>query len=456
MRLKQFLLFISVFFLCLRAQALYDLKILEISNYQFELPGSYDVSLVFQNTGSQDIQYFQFKWSIDNVLIDSMDVDILNYWSYPLVPNTTAQINYFTLTIPSVVSLYLEGEYDFKIWISKVHGSSDINQANDTIHHPIQIVDYLPVKHVLLEKFSHTTCNPCYGGDLDAEELMNNYNNLSLVTVHDGASDPMNFSNGTIIDDYFSVGVGHPNFVFDRFKYAPNSVFGSTVWDGNCYNLNRRLLMNEGLEVSIVQQTYNAVTRELKVTLRANLYANYHETIAFNLYVLEDSVHGYQASAPDPLNYYHMHVAREVLGGPFGINITTPTTDGSTIEHNFTYVLPNNFNETNISIIGFVQRNHGSQLDVVNSTETMHIQDSFLQVKAVKENTFNLFPNPATNTIYIETDFEISQVELFDSSGNLVLKGSGKKIDINDLTKGAYYVKITSNLGAVYKKMIKL
>lgn len=420
-----------------------------LNKHAYVTPGSYDVKLMFQNLGSTSIQNFKLKWSLDNVVVDSADVIA----SPSLQPSGGGTNYYFSYTASQALDLPVTGERDFKLWIDKVQGALDSNPLNDTVQYLIHVVDYLPEKRVLLEKYSHHTCGPCYQGDLDTEILLGTHGNLSAVTVHEGNSDPMSFPDGGTLNSYFST--AHPNFVFDRMLYPPSEEFGSMIWGGVSSDLEKRIQMKEGLEVRYVNKSYNAATRELTVSIEAEFFANYYEALAFNLYLTEDSVFAYQANAPDPNNYYHMHVARAVLGGPFGTSITGATVDGNILQHTFSYILPANFNENQIHVTGFVQRKDGALIDVVNTTEQRHILDSWLEATELDNFKLKIYPNPTLNVILIDSESPIIAVQLYDLSGKELLQVWENELSLEGLSAGTYLLRVVTPAGTALQRIQK-
>lgn len=69
---------------------------------------------------------------------------------------------------------------------------------------------------------------------------------------------------------------------------------------------------------------------------------------------------------------------------------------------------------------------------------------------------FDLYPNPATDIINIKTDLSKFEIEIFNLFGQSVIKSSNdKEINISNLTKGSYLVRINSNNKTFTKKIIK-
>jgi hypothetical protein len=70
-----------------------------------------------------------------------------------------------------------------------------------------------------------------------------------------------------------------------------------------------------------------------------------------------------------------------------------------------------------------------------------------------------VYPNPANDFINIESnDTEISEVALYDILGKQLLSQNelaNNRLDISNLTKGVYFMKISANGNSITKKIIK-
>lgn len=69
----------------------------------------------------------------------------------------------------------------------------------------------------------------------------------------------------------------------------------------------------------------------------------------------------------------------------------------------------------------------------------------------------NLYPNPATISIYISTDANVEKVEIYSVSGVLMFRSisKSKTIDIKGLNKGAYLIKVVTDQGIFSRTIIK-
>jgi hypothetical protein len=68
-----------------------------------------------------------------------------------------------------------------------------------------------------------------------------------------------------------------------------------------------------------------------------------------------------------------------------------------------------------------------------------------------------VFPNPATNTLYFSSIPSNTIAEIYNLSGKLILKSSLIKpqIDISNLAKGMYFIKLNTAQGSVVRKFVK-
>jgi hypothetical protein len=77
-------------------------------------------------------------------------------------------------------------------------------------------------------------------------------------------------------------------------------------------------------------------------------------------------------------------------------------------------------------------------------------------IKTATNTNFSMFPNPANTILYIKTDKNISQINIFNQQGQLVKTANTKSIPINELSSGLYFVKLTFISGKEWtEKLIK-
>jgi hypothetical protein len=72
------------------------------------------------------------------------------------------------------------------------------------------------------------------------------------------------------------------------------------------------------------------------------------------------------------------------------------------------------------------------------------------QTKAV----FNVYPNPATDLLNIETVLELKSVEIYNIQGQRVLKSNKKQINISKLYLGMYMLNICDMENNIFIKKL--
>ena len=77
----------------------------------------------------------------------------------------------------------------------------------------------------------------------------------------------------------------------------------------------------------------------------------------------------------------------------------------------------------------------------------------------VEENevTFNIYPNPVNDRLYIETETAINEVVVYTITGVVVgqLNSQQSYIDVTNLNSGVYFVKVVTDNGEVVKSFVK-
>lgn len=87
---------------------------------------------------------------------------------------------------------------------------------------------------------------------------------------------------------------------------------------------------------------------------------------------------------------------------------------------------------------------------IVTQTGTLGTQES-------KTFVITLYPNPTSEVLSIQSQEKISKAEIYDFTGKLLLEMTviDKKINVNALSKGTYFIKLYTEKGIVNSKFIK-
>ncbi|MCT2562580.1 T9SS type A sorting domain-containing protein [Chryseobacterium herbae] len=81
--------------------------------------------------------------------------------------------------------------------------------------------------------------------------------------------------------------------------------------------------------------------------------------------------------------------------------------------------------------------------------------ETFLSTNETKESPMNIFPNPTSDFVHIETNKKIENINIFTLAGQFVKSSKEKRVDISSLTKGVYVFKVQTSEGTKTYKIIK-
>src|SRR5690606_5602468 len=93
----------------------------------------------------------------------------------------------------------------------------------------------------------------------------------------------------------------------------------------------------------------------------------------------------------------------------------------------------------------------------VCTSEALAVTVATLGVADFQKLQIKLYPNPTGGLLYIETSQELQSYEVYNLIGQRLLNGSFTgNIDMKDLSKGTYLIRLTTLNGAVFtEKVIK-
>jgi len=412
--------------------------------------GSHRFDLLMKNIGTTVVPMNGYKigWQVDNGPINEAFPTAPTYGIAPNYPRVRVQGNFMaTFAIP--------GTYKLKVW-TRLLNLTDANPANDTFVKMVKVLPYVPVKNVLMEVFKHQACCPCIDAACYEDSVVSLKPNYAIANIYTPATDVISNADGRTVDAVWMF--GHPAILFDRFTFphAYNIERPVTSFNGGDIvdDINERDRYYVPLKVSFNSSTYNNTTGELKVKLKAKAYDAMSGDMRFNLYLTEDSVMAWQGCAtPNPNNYYHRHVLRQMCGGPWGQTGSMPSmlTAGQDVFYEFTYNIPASYNKNKLELIGLVQLYNpdSSKRTIVNSDKISFNNSLTLSAGSITniQDNIQIYPNPVTDQLTIDNNTKAElQVILTDIAGRQVLAKSvarGKSaINISKLPQGSYQLQI--------------
>lgn len=454
----------------------YDTEVTSSDFGNFVGIGSNTVSGTFRNNGAQAVLVYDLNYSVDGGPAVTSTINGVNI---PPFGGTS------TYSHPTPLNIASGGEnHTVCIWLSNINGNADQRTCNDEV-----CVDIFSNNgtgatnvNVVLEEFTGAWCGWCPDGGVIMEDLILQYpNNVFGISVHDG--DAMEYAEG--IRSEFSVSA-YPNGMVDRkvFDGEADEPHSRGQWTPNTV---AQLSRYTPVEVSL-DHSYNATTRTITATVTAD-FADYAAgDMRFVLSVTEDNVtgtgtgydqvnylntqagHPYEGAGDPIVGYVHNHVLRANEPGVFGNSgiIPSPAAPGSSYSETFTYVIPASYDESEMSLIGFVSYSN----PVIGEREILNAAHQKLNVASLDEESlfgsFTLAPNPVDDQFTIELNLReaiSADILIYNTSGQEVSKiASGDysigsqtiEANVGDLPSGIYYVTIhTENHSLTQKLVVK-
>jgi len=463
-----------------------------------ELPKKYllvnatdSVKINLNNAGATRIDAISVSYQIGNSSINTESISLPNGISY-------GQSIAIKFALP--FSLNTQGFYQVKAWLNSVNNVPNQNALNDTCVYAVSVLNASAPKTVLLEQF--VSANNGEGPDAQDKLLGLQSPTLIVINIHDQDS-IKEMNSAALITDYKK---NLPTAMADRtyFNDIQSVSFFRPAYSGR---VNTRASAVTPANVSIINKTYNAFTKQLSFTVKADFIGEVRGDYRINAYLSENHVSGpvndntlngfnqlnnyynvpwstyYQkglfiASENNYLlNYWefrHQNALVYAFDGAYGSAsaiTSTASTLNQSYQKTFTLALPSptngshKFNPDNLYIVGFIaeysaDKNQRSVLNAVKEKVTSAIEA--VGIEEFSENTnLSVYPNPSTGVFYLnEPTLKNYTVDVFDVLGKLMRKievsnNRGiEPIDLTVLPQGIYIFKIKAGLQQYTEKII--
>lgn len=284
---------------------------------------------------------------------------------------------------------------------------------------------------------------------------------------------------------------------------------GDTVIESKTYNKMRGILLSEDRDKNRFKDTIYAASlrediQEQKIYIRypgkgEELLYNFNVKMGDTLKVISDytyvygllnktirfvgnvdtstiaGIHGKKIIITDTLYYdtklpdqiIHNKVGREVdvwcegvgsLYGPIGLS-TSNLPQRNFVRHNSKQCTPQNINANSDYYIllcfwngsNFLYHNPYYYLSY-NSCENAYSNLSDLENKLIEN--LSVYPNPTKGLVEIKSESGVELAELYDSIGNRIMTTIQNTLDLSSLSRGVYFVKVTTLSGKI--KTVKI
>jgi hypothetical protein len=215
-------------------------------------------------------------------------------------------------------------------------------------------------------------------------------------------------------------------------------------------NLNLSLLNCRNIGVSAIDLSYNVNLMSLNCSNNPLTSLDVSNNLALtSLYTNYNQIISMDVSANVLLTLFQCHD-----------NQLTSLNVKNGNNSNFTsFLAMNNPNLTCIEVDNATySTTNWTNIDATSTFVNNQTECNALSVDSEMIKNIYIYPNPAKNKLYIQTDAQIVNYKLFSVTGKLILNGKIKQafqsIDISKLNKGIYFIKLEINNKHLTKKVI--
>lgn len=302
-------------------------------------------------------------------------------------------------------------------------------------------------KTVLIEHFTNTKCSICASRNPGFYSTLSNYPQVIHLAFHPSApysSCYFNQQNVTENDDrtkFYGAYGSTPKFILNgKLLPSTNPAITTTT-------LDTALNQTSPIEISATEELVTGDSVKVRVVVRTTGSIGVSELLFF-AGVAQDTIQ-YSAGNGEQL---HHDVFRKALTKVKGDTVQVPALNDSLVLV-FTYKIQNGWREPNLSTIAFVQLADTKQ--VLNATKSNRVFSIPSGIGEVKQAEFSVYPNPVKDELLF-TNYELlfeQPVMIFDLAGRKIseFKLTENRIDISELSKGIYFLKINN----AAKKFVK-
>lgn len=452
------------------------------------------VKVTFKNLGAAPVTTIVLNYQYGNSAIQSQSF-------YSSIGMGNQSVNRLTFSMPYQISS--PGYYKIKTWVSSINGLADQVNTNDTAVCYVSVQSINAPKVTLLEQF--VSANNGDSPDAQERSLVASNATVAVVNIHDEDSMSVNSMNAFVSDYKKSYSTG----MIDRNYFADQE---AVVLTKGLYTskIASRATAVTPASVSIINKSYNSGNNQLAFTVKVDMMADVKGDYRLNAYLTENQVYGnpadttvngynqlndyyavpwspyYQKGYFAPLannyvlnawQYRHSNVLVYAFDNGYGTGGIIPLSGasaGQSFTTTYTLTLPTPLNNAhkyvadNIYIVAMVGEgsSNANQRTVLNTVKEKLTTNG--EVIGVKENrsdaSFNLFPNPASEFVFVGVDQNMMAEEVVanitDLSGRVVYNTefiSNKplyELSLPELSNGVYFLELSCKGTKTSKKLI--
>lgn len=399
--------------------------------------GSTEIKGVLRNNGINPLTSFDLNWQVDGA-----EVHTQNYSSQNIASGQ--ELSFVHADLWDAVG----GNRSVKVWVSNTN-VTDTNPANDEITKNVIVASGVAYKVPLYEKFSSSTCPPCYSFNTNAfTPFWTSYGHDKAILISyqvnwPGAGDP-----------YYTSEVGN------RVSYYAINAAPTLLLNKNEGTLSSPTALQQRLDQVISSDNVSYFKIDADHTLTgSNLEVNVDVTpyiagdYTVQVMVLEKLTTENAATNGETS---FKHVFMKALPNASGTNVSFNFDQVENMTFNTDLSTTNVEELSDIAVVVFIQNNATKEIMQSAYTESSNIVLG-LEDQALASDII-LVPNPTSGIIQVISKEEV-KLQIFDLSGKNVYNQSkiaaNSTLNLSQLGKGVFLVHMTQKDGSkIVKKLI--
>jgi len=299
-------------------------------------------------------------------------------------------------------------------------------------------------KCVLLEIATGTWCTYCPGASMGADDLVNNGKEVAVLEYHDNddySNTDANFRN----NNYYHV-TGLPTAWFDGTGIVSGGNARQTMYPVYLPVYNHRISKRSLFTLEMAVQ--HASANDLQVTLTTRkIYPYAGSNLKLHLVLAESHIPETWQTIMTEVNW----VCRKMYPDHNGTAADFSGDSIVTTDYNISMDTSWKFN--NCELVAFLQDDATKE---VLQAEKVNL--NALGIDNPKEINLSVYPNPASDMIFVTCEKPLPEIRVYDMAGRQMLDAwPGKReviIDVTTFHPGFYLLYIQSAQGVVRRKII--
>lgn len=294
---------------------------------------------------------------------------------------------------------------------------------------------------------------------------MTNYGELYLATINTTSGVITQISDSSVGQGYALAGSAIDPYQMVFYYSTGSNLVGLDMYTGSVYS-NSRMILGDGMIFD--NFTYSCADTAIYGMIRQNFYDTVYDPLDSSIFWQEVDSSALFLGRINPNTGVVTVVSPYSIGvGGYSLN------SGSTIDPDAMVYYYNNGAElvgvsltTGLVVSRQTLTNTNGQFfelmrisaNCMEATLPMRTASTTSVSKSLaNDNSASIYPNPATDVLYVDTKEHVQKLELYSSVGTLALSSNvvAGKIDIKSLPTGMYVIKLFTANGVYTQKVMK-